>query len=703
MANVVTIFSDQINIAIENTSPQVAISSYPIAINVSGDTTEVSISSTPIEVMAVNTKTNVSITNSTIQVAVDASGLPGGGEPYNVLAKVSGSSGDYAWFDLLALVPYSIMQFGAKCDGMTDDTDAVQAAIDSGNPIIFFPVGRTIVNTLNPVSNQIWRGYDRQHSVLAWLGTNRTNAAVNMIQQVSDLANVTWQDLGFEGNLLFQTSEDFTGQNLAAFQLREGSLENIRFTRCAIFHWGTQTTNAGFGIALGPNSGLNQSVDGIVIEDCDIYDNANVPGVYFNTTDTYTTSFGTVEINGCRISNSLPYAKQNMVFIVGTPELVATSLQVTNNIFTVNETVDTVCELNFSETYQVSDNTVIVNGSAHAVIFLFRSRVNGGQINGNILVNNSDSDSESLVAFSFVRQDFDTSDGQSRATLSGNTIVDFFGGIKFSDRTKGIKAVDNIIMGVNRTMHYAFACAGASDISMSKNTIINCDYILELGVGGTSPLRNITFDDNTIDDCGSTVPAGTDSLVTCDTTSMDAQGIRCTNNTVTNCKTIVTDLFFASYAFQAATGNVMINNTCDDTVFGTSNPSWGQYVAVFADPPVSNGVFLVGQNWKFQQGSIGLGVNWGDLQDPAFTIGENLDAFLFTEPGAVPNVNPGDAVMWGWIPLNGTDTFPEGILISAYVQETNKIRLRVRNDNNFGLDIPAGYWTITNMQQVAAT
>ena len=93
--------------------------------------------------------------------------IPPGGDPGQVLEKVSGTDYDTAWrtppvesvngkvgaveltaYDLGAAPCVTPKQFGAVGDGAADDTDALQAAIDtavSGNGVVYIPAGTYVI------------------------------------------------------------------------------------------------------------------------------------------------------------------------------------------------------------------------------------------------------------------------------------------------------------------------------------------------------------------------------------------------------------------------------------------------------------------------------------------------------------------------------------------------------------------------------
>lgn len=67
----------------------------------------------------------------------------------------------------------SVKDFGAVGDGVTDDTAAIQAAIDSGAKSILFPSGTYIVNQLNPASPVPTSPYNNLYCFSLYLNVNR--------------------------------------------------------------------------------------------------------------------------------------------------------------------------------------------------------------------------------------------------------------------------------------------------------------------------------------------------------------------------------------------------------------------------------------------------------------------------------------------------------------------------------------------------
>ncbi len=99
----------------------------------------------------------------------------------------------------------SVKQFGAKGDGVTDDTLAIQRAIDSGSETVFFPPGEYIVNknrTLNFIKHDEPCLYIKERNGLKLYGTNATlHVPVHGqgILEIYNSSNIVIQGICFKG------------------------------------------------------------------------------------------------------------------------------------------------------------------------------------------------------------------------------------------------------------------------------------------------------------------------------------------------------------------------------------------------------------------------------------------------------------------------------------------------------------------------
>lgn len=577
------------------------------------------------------------------------------------------------------LARYSVMRYGAKVDGVTDDTEAVQRAIDSGSPVLYFPAGNCVCRQLIPRSGQLWKGEGRHISQIVWAAQNETDTTLNLIASDGDLSDVEWQDLGFVGSLLQQTSDDNTGQNLAAFKLRAGSCSRIRWTRVLIKEWGSQGKNAGAGILMGPTQGTGKQLIDIDLFDVVFDSNANVPGIFISSNSSVVSKMERISVRACQFRNELPYARQNMVYIYGVSGNLAENVRIQDCTFDVAESIDTCIELNYVSDYSITDNSVTVRGSALATGFLLRSNAVRGIIVNNTLNNASSSLTDQSGAIVFVQQPTGVTELQGDTTVANNVAIDWQTAYRIKNVSTTVTFTSNIAKGVIRTTPVAFDVAGAANVQIRNNLIDNCRYALNLDTG-SSGLREIFYEDNKINNCGDGVVYS--ALVATANPNVDAQGVIVRRNIVTN--VVAGTGFFASLSFIVATGNRVLDNTLPATL-GALNPSYTSSVEQLIVQSKSSGNAAVERQYYFDQGGLpwSPGVQW--------VIGGNLDS-------SAPDVTPGDVIIgWGFKEDATGNGVPGGIQVTPSIVAPGVVRLTTYSFNTTAA-VGAGRWFIRVMR-----
>ena len=146
----------------------------------------------------------------------------------------------------------SVKDFGAVGDGVTNDTAAIQAAIDTGNSV-FFPKGTYVVSSLTIQNKSNVAYFGDGSAVLTNVGTSPTN---EMFHMVGTLNNVVWRDLNITGN----TNIAATNCAIGCSSGQTGT--NLRFENLYI-------KDVSIGISL--NANLSGSFNKSIITNCIFY------------------------------------------------------------------------------------------------------------------------------------------------------------------------------------------------------------------------------------------------------------------------------------------------------------------------------------------------------------------------------------------------------------------------------------------------
>jgi hypothetical protein len=200
---------------------------------------------------------------------------------------------------------YNVQGYGAKGDGVSDDTAAVQAAINAANTagggIVFFPPGTYLCGRLTMYSKIILMGTGKALSIIKM--KSGTNA--DFLTTSSSLSNFGFRDLTFDGNNANNTS----GAGLVL------SGTDISVFNCEIANF------PAYGI-------YGVSGNRLYIKNCYIHNNKNVGvliGVAGNT-------FSEIDIEGCNITSNDSHG----ILIGNGSTAIATRVTIDSNIVTLN-------------------------------------------------------------------------------------------------------------------------------------------------------------------------------------------------------------------------------------------------------------------------------------------------------------------------------------------------------------------------------
>ena len=179
-------------------------------------------------------------------------GTSGATDNGGTIIKPTFVSGAGRW---LAIDAYTInvRQFGAKGDGSTDNTTAIQAAITASNTV-YFPNGTYLFSGITINTNNVTLyGAGESRSVL--LMTNAAAAAVS-IASTAFTSGVNIRNLRIEGN----------ASNLGGISLGTTTFAAARIRIQDVFITGFQNAANGYGIRL--NSNQNTDIENLWIQEC---------------------------------------------------------------------------------------------------------------------------------------------------------------------------------------------------------------------------------------------------------------------------------------------------------------------------------------------------------------------------------------------------------------------------------------------------
>ena len=129
------------------------------------------------------------------------------GVPYDVLVKGANLDEMVSLINSIPSIPFpyvNVKDFGAKGDGLTNDTVAVQAALDSGSGCVWFPAGTYMLNRCKIPSNTIVMGdYPTLKAIGSSVTTEKTiftNKSDGTIGGYNANENIVLKNLIIDGN-----------------------------------------------------------------------------------------------------------------------------------------------------------------------------------------------------------------------------------------------------------------------------------------------------------------------------------------------------------------------------------------------------------------------------------------------------------------------------------------------------------------------
>ncbi|OJX67158.1 right-handed parallel beta-helix repeat-containing protein [Magnetospirillum sp. 64-120] len=395
-----------------------------------------------------------------------------------------------------------VRAFGARGDGVQDDSPAIQNAIDSGTPELWFPPGTyRLGRSLRPASRQHWRGDGPTASVLVF-GGSADQPPFNLLHGDHPLADFSLTSLGFHGGRPAQLVNGRDGQQGFALYLR-GALERLSIRQCRFDHFGDGRAGGG-GMILGPAPGT--AVPGpadIVVEGCVFADNGNVPGLYISASDAGPGPSAGIRIHGNSFGGSVGSLKvQNAVYVLGGgPGRELRQVDISDNRFDLTAPVDAAIETNWIEGFSIAGNIVDIRSALpDSAAILIRDGSAKGVVGGNVI--SSDSDLDSLRGIALLN--FQHPGRITDVVVAGNVVSGVAGAIAVDRGSSGVVVADNRLRGRDLPGGFGVRVVDAEAVRVSGNMISDSRHAVLLGHGDQpqSALRDVVVEHNHFLRCG---------------------------------------------------------------------------------------------------------------------------------------------------------------------------------------------------------
>lgn len=180
---------------------------------------------------------------------LDASGALGAGAANAGTIIDSADGTNYYWRRILENDTVTPQMFGAEGDGSTDDTTAMQAAIDSGFPVLI-PTGEYIISQITIPTNSMIRGMSMFGHARSKLTHKAAETGAMIVWPGTAVNSVMISSLALQGN-------DVSGETYG--------LDTTGFRNCKFqdLWFGFGTNNTGFRVANVVSNGVTGTSDTI--------------------------------------------------------------------------------------------------------------------------------------------------------------------------------------------------------------------------------------------------------------------------------------------------------------------------------------------------------------------------------------------------------------------------------------------------------
>ena len=306
--------------------------------------------------------------------------------PSNLSVTATGSTTSRTLANRFADV-INVKDFGATGNGTTDDTSAIQAAINSGS-LIFFPSGTYLVSTINVGSNKKLQGSGNS-SIISF--SNASSVGINISNaNFVDLSDLAFQDGSSrtEDSVLVYNSSNVTffkcnwlQQGNQYISLHIKSCNNVLIQDCTAFSSGI----VGYAILI---DGSSYASNNITLDNFNSYGYYNgVQTRWVNNLRVANSYFTNAGATGFSISPSSSRVIYGLTITENTNSVVFVNTNFVNNIGSGLEIVNNgnVKNVSISNTSSISNN----GSSSYNSSGFYVSNINASYISCSAQINNN--------------------------------------------------------------------------------------------------------------------------------------------------------------------------------------------------------------------------------------------------------------------------------------------------------------------------
>lgn len=407
---------------------------------------------------------------------------------------------------------YNVKDYGATGDASTDDTAAINQAINSATSsmsVVYFPPGIYVCkSSIVAKSSVTLMGSGRYTTTLELPQQNINPMNYCLIRSTTPgLTNFEVRSMSLIGNRGFQTTS-FSNSSTDGYAifLSSGANTNIYFDDLFVSSFGAigAAKNTGGGGILIVPVGVDSTVNNVRCFNVIFGNNDKVPGIYIDP-ENGSSRGGAQDIfvNQCSFAGG---GNNNCVYVLGgygtLKSQKAVNVHIDDNHFAPTESYDTSIELNGTVNFTINNNKFYFTGTALGNVALIRSDCANGSISHNQVYSSStDTTKPNIGLLNF-------SDGQYQDNISIDH-NDFFistevvGVLKILNGSRRIQVDHNNFLSTGTAINWGISVGYASQVNIDNNYFENVWSPIVISSGINPPTSIITITNNLFDGCGS--------------------------------------------------------------------------------------------------------------------------------------------------------------------------------------------------------